>query len=82
MNKDFDLEKVTTTIAEISNELHLLFKDENDFNYTYLILLFILQMKMYQDLTKEESFDMFCKVFELIEGNEGLKELFKGEENV
>lgn len=82
MNREFDIEKTTTAIAEISNKLHLLFKDENDFNYVYLILLFILQMKMHQDLTKEKSYDMFCKVFELIEDNKKLKELFKGEKNV
>ena len=77
MNKEFNLEKATTAITKISDELHLLFKDENDFDYIYLILLFILQMKTHQKLTKEKSFDMFCKVFELIENSEGLKELFQ-----
>lgn len=76
MNKEFDLEKATTAITKISDELHLLFKDENDFDYTYLILLFILQMKIQQKLTKEESYEMFCKVFEIIENSEELKELF------
>lgn len=76
MNKDFDLEKATTAITEISDELHLLFEEDNNFNYTYLILLFILQMKTHQKFTKEKSFDMFCKVFELIENSEELKELF------
>ena len=82
MNKEFDIEKATTAMAEITNELHLLFQDEEEFNYTYLILLFILQMKIRQKLAKEESYDMFCKVFELVENNEGLKELFNGEKNV
>ena len=75
MNKEFDLEQAYAAIIEITNELHLLFKDENDFDYTYLILLFILQIKTHQKLTKEESFAIFCKVFELIENSEGLKEL-------
>lgn len=77
MNKEFDLEKATTAITKISDELHLLFKDEKDFDYTYLILLFILQMKIQQKLTKEESYEMFYKVFEIIENNEELKELFQ-----
>lgn len=75
MNKEFDLEQAYAAIIEITNELHSLFKDENDFDYTYLILLFILQIKTHQKLTKEKSFNMFCKVFELIENSEGLKEL-------
>ena len=76
MDKEFDVEQAYTAMTEITNELHLLFKDEKDFDYTYLILLFILQMKTHQRLTKEKSFDMFCKVFELIENSEELKELF------
>lgn len=76
MNKEFDLEQAYAAIMEITNELHLLFKDENDSDYTYLILLFILQIKTHKKLTKEESFAIFCKVFELIENSEGLKELF------
>lgn len=76
MNKEFDLEKATTVMAEIANELHLLFQDEEEFNYTYLILLFILQMKIQRKLTKEESYEMFCKVFDIIENNKKLKELF------
>jgi len=76
MNKEFDIEKATTVMAEITNKLHLLFQDEEEFNYTYLILLFILQMKMQRKLTKEESYEMFCKVFDIIENNKKLKELF------
>jgi len=76
MNKEFDVEQAYAAITEITNELHLLFKDEKDFDYIYLILLFILQMKMQRKLTKEESYEMFCKVFDIIENNKKLKELF------
>ena len=76
MNKEFDVEQAYAAITEITNELHLLFKDEKDFDYIYLILLFILQMKMQRKLTKEESYEMFCKVFDIIENNKKLKKLF------
>lgn len=76
MNKEFDVEQAYAAMTEITNELHLLFKDEKDFDYIYLILLFILQMKMQRKLTKEESYEMFCKVFDIIEDNKELKELF------
>ena len=76
MDKEFDVEQAYAAITEITNELHLLFKDEKDFDYIYLILLFILQMKMQRKLTKEESYEMFCKVFDIIENNKKLKELF------
>lgn len=76
MDKEFDVEQAYAAMTEITNELHLLFKDEKDFDYIYLILLFILQMKMQRKLTKEESYEMFCKVFDIIENNEKLKKLF------
>lgn len=76
MDKEFDVEQAYAAITEITNELHLLFKDEKDFDYIYLILLFILQMKIRQKLTKEASYEMFCKVFDIIENNKKLKELF------
>lgn len=76
MNKEFDLEQAYAAITEISDELHLLFKEDNNFDYIYLILLFILQMKIRQKLTKEASYEMFCKVFDIIENNKKLKELF------
>lgn len=76
MNKEFDVEQAYAAITEISDELHLLFKEDNNFDYIYLILLFILQMKIQQKLTKEESYEMFCKVFDIIENNKKLKELF------
>lgn len=76
MDKEFDVEQAYAAITEITNELHILFKDEKDFDYTYLILLFILQMNMQRKLTKEELYEMFCKVFDIIENNKKLKELF------
>ena len=83
MPQEINEQEVHEALEEIGQELHQVFtdKDENEINYCFLIILFLLHVSRHQNMDKEKSYQMFCYIFDAIIHNEKLNKIFKFDED-
>ena len=70
-------EQGLTAIEKIKEKvIEIIGKDNEDINPTFLILLFIINFPLIRELTKEEFYDKFCQIYDVIKDNEILNGIF------
>lgn len=70
-------EQGLVAIEEIRKKvIEIIGKDSEDINPTFLILLFIINFPLIRELTKEEFYDKFCQIYDVIKDNEILNGIF------
>lgn len=64
-------------IEEIKEKvIKIIGEDNENINPTFLILLFILNFPLIKELTKEEFYDKFCQIYNVIKDNKILDNIF------
>lgn len=74
----FNQEKTFITFEELKEKIIEIIEEE-DINPTFLTLLFVMNYRLINQLTKEEFYEKFCKIVSLIKNSKELNEIFNSE---